>query len=297
MFLEKKTPGIQAPKDPDSHPFTAPEGYWVKCDECSTILQKSILENNYDVCPECSFHFRVTGLKRIEHIVDAGSFVEKDKNIETTDVLEFVDSKPYPRRLEASQKANGVKDAFISGSAKIEGVPVEIGSFEFFFMGGSMGMVVGEKVARLFERAIQKKHPAIIFQSSGGARMHEGILSLMQMAKTAAVLEKFKKKNKQPYISILTDPTTGGVAASFAMLGDFHIAEPKALVGFAGPRVIQQTINQKLPEGFQRAEFLLEHGMIDQIVDRRKMRNEITKILQFFRSDYKNSFVKSSKEI
>lgn len=283
MFLEKKTPGIRSPKDPDSHPFTAPDGYWVKCDECSTILQKSVLENNHDVCTECSFHFRITGHRRIELLVDPGSFVEKDTQLETSDVLEFVDSKPYPQRLDAAQKKSGLKDAFVSGTAKINGIPVEVGSFEFFFMGGSMGMVVGEKVSRLLERALLKKHPAIIFQSSGGARMQEGILSLMQMAKTAAVLEKFKKKCKKPYISVLTDPTTGGVAASFAMLGDFHISEPKALVGFAGPRVIQQTINQQLPEGFQRAEFLLEHGMIDQITDRRNLREEITKILNYFK--------------
>ncbi|MEZ4814628.1 MAG: acetyl-CoA carboxylase, carboxyltransferase subunit beta [Bdellovibrionota bacterium] len=283
MFLEKKTPGIRSPKDPESHPFTAPEGYWIKCDQCSSILQRSVLQNNFDVCTECSFHFRVTAHRRIELLVDEGSFVEKDKNLETTDVLGFVDSKPYPQRLEAAQKKSGLKDAFVSGSATIHKIPVEVGSFEFFFMGGSMGMVVGEKVARLFERALQKKRPAIIFQSSGGARMQEGILSLMQMAKTAAVLEKYKKKCKQPYLSILTDPTTGGVAASFAMLGDFHISEPKALVGFAGPRVIQQTINQQLPEGFQRAEFLLEHGMIDQITDRRQLKEEVTKILNFFR--------------
>lgn len=283
MFLEKKTPGIRSPKDPESHPFTAPEGYWVKCDQCSSIYQKTVLQSNFDVCTECSFHFRISAHRRIELLVDADSFVEKDAQLETTDVLSFVDSKPYPQRLEAAQKKSGFKDAFISGSAKIQGIPVEVGSFEFFFMGGSMGMVVGEKVARLLERAMQKKRPAIIFQSSGGARMQEGILSLMQMAKTAAVLEKFKKKCKQPYISILTDPTTGGVAASFAMLGDFHISEPKALVGFAGPRVIQQTINQQLPDGFQRAEFLLEHGMIDQIVDRRDLKVEIAKILSFFK--------------
>jgi acetyl-CoA carboxylase carboxyl transferase subunit beta len=282
MFLEKKTPGIRAPKDLESHPFTAPEGYWVKCDECSTILQRSVLNDNHAVCPECSFHFRITGHRRIELLVDKDTFVEKDKDIETSDVLSFVDSKPYPKRLETTQKNSGLKDAFVAGSAKIDGIPVQVGSFEFFFMGGSMGMVVGEKVCRLLERAMKNKEPAIIFQSSGGARMQEGILSLMQMAKTAAVLEKFKAKCKQPYISILTDPTTGGVAASFAMLGDFHIAEPKALVGFAGPRVIQQTINQKLPEGFQRSEFLLEHGMIDQIVDRRQLKTEITKLLRFF---------------
>jgi acetyl-CoA carboxylase carboxyl transferase subunit beta len=282
MILEKKTPGIQSPKDPDSHPFTAPDGYWVKCGDCGAILQKSILENNFDVCTECSHHFRATAYRRIEMVVDPKSFVEKDQSIETSDVLEFVDSKPYPVRLKKSQEQTGIKDSFISGSAKIGGLPVEIGSFEFFFMGGSMGMVVGEKVSRLFERALAKKTPAIIFQSSGGARMQEGILSLMQMAKTAAALEKFKKKCKKPYISILTDPTTGGVAASFAMLGDFHIAEPKALVGFAGPRVIKQTINQDLPDGFQRAEFLLEHGMIDSIVDRRHLRAELIKILSYF---------------
>ena len=282
MILEKKTPGIQSPKDPDSHPFTAPDGYWVKCGDCGAILQKSILENNFDVCTECSHHFRATAYRRIEMVVDPKSFVEKDQSIETSDVLEFVDSKPYPVRLKKSQEQTGIKDSFISGSAKIGGLPVEIGSFEFFFMGGSMGMVVGEKVSRIFERALAKKTPAIIFQSSGGARMQEGILSLMQMAKTAAALERFKKKCKKPYISILTDPTTGGVAASFAMLGDFHIAEPKALVGFAGPRVIKQTINQDLPKGFQRAEFLLEHGMIDSIVDRRNLRAELIKILSYF---------------
>jgi acetyl-CoA carboxylase carboxyl transferase subunit beta len=282
MILEKKTPGIQSPKDPDTHPFTAPDGYWVKCGDCGAILQKSVLQNNFDVCTECHHHFRSTAYRRIEMVVDPKSFIEKDQSIETSDVLKFVDSKPYPSRLKKSQEQTGIKDSFISGSAKINGQPVEIGSFEFSFMGGSMGMVVGEKVSRLFERALAKKSPAIIFQSSGGARMQEGILSLMQMAKTAAALEKFKKKCKKPYISILTDPTTGGVAASFAMLGDFHIAEPKALVGFAGPRVIKQTINQKLPEGFQRAEFLLEHGMIDAIIDRKNLRAELIKILSYF---------------
>lgn len=175
MILEKKTPGIQSPKDPDSHPFTAPDGYWVKCGDCGAILQKSILENNFDVCTECSHHFRATAYRRIEMVVDPKSFVEKDQSIETSDVLEFVDSKPYPVRLKKSQEQTGIKDSFISGSAKIGGLPVEIGSFEFFFMGGSMGMVVGEKVSRIFERALAKKTPAIIFQSSGGARMQEGI--------------------------------------------------------------------------------------------------------------------------
>ena len=282
MFFQKKTPGIQSAKDPESHPFTAPEGYWIKCDDCGAILQKSQLQENADVCSECGFHFRIAAHRRIEIVLDSKSFTEEDRTIETTDVLSFKDSKPYPERLRKSQTQTGLRDAFVTGSGKISNIPVEIGSFEFFFMGGSMGMVVGEKVARTFERGIRKNRPVIIFQSSGGARMQEGILSLMQMAKTVAVLNRFKTSTKKPFISILTDPTTGGVAASFAMLGDFHLAEPKALIGFAGPRVIQQTINQKLPAGFQRSEFLLEHGMIDKIIDRRNLRSELTKILSYF---------------
>jgi len=274
----KKTPGIKTPKGVEDSPFTAPEGFWIRCESCHAILQKSVVSENLSVCTECAHHFRVTGRERIHLTVDAGSFQELDTDIATLDVLKFFDSKSYADRLEASIKKTKQREAFVSGEAKVRGMPVQIGSFEFSFMGGSMGGVVGEKVARMFDRARTHRTPAIIFHASGGARMQEGIISLMQMAKTTAALSEMKKAGL-PYVSVLTDPTTGGVAASFAMLGDLNIAEPGALIGFAGPRVIAQTINQKLPEGFQSSEFLLEHGMIDSIVPRREIPSYLFKVL------------------
>jgi len=274
----RKTPGIKQPKDPKSSTFAAPEGFWVRCSECAAVLQHNALEGNLHVCTECGHHFRLNARRRLDLVCDPGSFEEQDQHLSPKDILGFFDSQAYTDRLERSSKKTRLKDAFIGGRALLRKRPIEIGAFEFSFMGGSMGMVVGEKVARLFDRAFEAKAPAIIFHASGGARMQEGLLSLMQMAKTTAALSRLKKAGI-PYISVLTDPTTGGVAASFAMLGDVHVAEPNALVGFAGPRVIEQTINQKLPEDFQRAEFLLEHGMIDAIVARKDLRAYLDRML------------------
>jgi acetyl-CoA carboxylase carboxyl transferase subunit beta len=276
----KNTPGVKAPKDPNSTTFVPPEGFWIRCVECHAILQQNHVSANHQVCTECGHHFRMSAHKRIDLICDSGSFVEHDSQLEARDILEFFDSKSYKDRLKTSIGKTRLKDAFVAGTGKINGRTVEVGAFEFSFMGGSMGMIVGEKVSRLFDRAAAHKRPAIVFQASGGARMQEGLLSLMQMAKTTVALTQLKKLGV-PYISILTDPTTGGVAASFAMLGDVQIAEPGALIGFAGPRVIQQTINQKLPDNFQRAEFLLEHGMIDAIVPRGEIKSYLSRVLQF----------------
>jgi acetyl-CoA carboxylase carboxyl transferase subunit beta len=255
-----------------------PHGLWVKCDHCGEIIYKKEVERNLDVCPKCNYHFRVCATKRINIVVDEGTFVELDAQLESVDALEFKDLKRYKDRLKDLQREKGPKEAIVVGEGLIKGTNVMIGVFEFSFMGGSMGSVVGEKIARLVEQAMEKRCGIIIFSSSGGARMQEGILSLMQMAKTAAVISKLKKEGL-PFISVLTDPTTGGVTASFAMLGDIIVAEPRALIGFAGPRVIEQTIRQKLPEGFQRAEYLLEHGMIDMIVERKMIKETLSKLL------------------
>jgi acetyl-CoA carboxylase carboxyl transferase subunit beta len=275
-----KTPGIKAPKDPLSSRFQAPEDYWMNCSECHAILQTQAVADNHQVCLECGHHFRMTAAARLAMICDANSFVEHDANLQPVDRLEFFDSRSYADRIKSSQKKTKMNDAFIGGEGTLLGRKIQIGAFEFSFMGGSMGSVVGEKVARIFDRAFETRSPAIVCHSSGGARMHEGILSLMQMAKTTVSLSRMKDAGI-PYISVLTDPTTGGVAASFAMLGDVHVAEPKALIGFAGPRVIQQTIAQKLPENFQRSEFLLEHGMIDAIVPRSELRDYLGRVLRF----------------
>jgi acetyl-CoA carboxylase carboxyl transferase subunit beta len=280
MSLEKiKNPGLKSPLREEEKIFRAPEGFWVRCPECGAILQQDAVQENQNCCTECQHHYRISGLDRIRMIIDPDSFVEFDADLRPTDFLEFFDSQSYADRLKRSQSKTGILDAFIAGSALIGGRPVQMGTFEFTFMGGSMGTVVGEKIARLFERALINKQPAIVIQASGGARMQEGLSSLMQMSKTLCVLSKLNQAGI-PYISILTDPTTGGVAASFALLGDITIAEPKALIGFAGPRVIQQTINERLPKDFQRAEFLLEHGMIDAIVPRSELRNYLDRVLR-----------------
>ncbi len=259
-----------------------PEGLWIKCESCGEILYKKEVDRNMGVCLRCNHHFRIGPRERLAFVVDEGSFEELDHHLEPTDPLGFKDVKRYKDRLKALKKKGASKEAFISGRGRIRDVEVMIGLFDFSFMGGSMGSVVGEKIARLFERAIEEKRGVIIFSASGGARMQEGIFSLMQMAKTAAAIGEFKR-HPYPYISVLTDPTTGGVTASFAMLGDIIIAEPKALIGFAGPRVIEQTIKQQLPEGFQRAEYLLEHGMIDMIVNRKDMKDVLYRLLSIFR--------------
>lgn len=274
----KRTPGIAKQVTKTRGPFSAPEDLFLRCDSCHAILQREVVRQNAQVCTECGHHFRIGAVDRLKLVADSDSLVFCDQELEPQDRLEFFDSKSYVDRIKASQKKTAMKEAFVSASGAIHGCPVELGAFEFSYMGGSMGCVVGEKVARIFDRALERKAGAVVFQASGGARMQEGILSLMQMAKTSASLSRLKDAGL-PYISVLTDPTTGGVAASFAMLGDVHVAEPKALIGFAGPRVIQQTLQQKLPENFQSAEFLLEHGMIDAIVSRKELRSYLGRIL------------------
>ncbi len=247
---------------------------WVKCNSCNEIIYRKVIERNFQVCPKCDYHFQIPARKRIESVVDPESFVEYDANLSSGDPLEFKDSKRYPHRIKESQEATGHKDAIVCGEARIEGHPAMMGVFEFNFMGGSLGSVVGEKITRLIERAIEKRVGVVIICASGGARMQEGILSLMQMAKTSAALARLREE-KIPYISVLTDPTTGGVSASIGMLGDVILAEPKAMIGFAGPRVIKETIRAELPEGFQRAEYLLDHGMVDRIVGRKDLRHTL----------------------
>jgi len=252
---------------------------WIKCNSCNEISYRKVIERNLQVCPKCNYHFPIPARRRMEYILDPGTFTEFDANLTSIDFLEFKDLKRYPARIKESQEATGMKEAILCGEGKIEGQPAMIGTFEFKFLGGSLGSVVGEKIARLIERAIEKKIGAVIFCASGGARMQEGILSLMQMAKTSAVLAKLHE-NRLPYISVLTDPTTGGVTASIGMLGDIILAEPKAMIGFTGPIVIKETIRAELPEGFQRAEYLLSHGMIDQIVERKDLRRTLASLLR-----------------
>jgi len=256
-----------------------PEGMWVKCPGCSeTILGKDI-EANLNVCPKCGHHYRIPARKRLEILLDNGTWQEFDAGMKSVDFLNFKDAKSYQDRIDAAVAKGGSKDAVICVEGTIEGVGVQVACFDFAFMGGSMGSVVGEKITRSIERGLEQHQPVIVISASGGARMQESILSLMQMAKTSAALAKLKQAGI-PFISLLTDPTTGGVTASFAMLGDLNIAEPKALIGFAGPRVIEQTIRQKLPEGFQRAEYLLEHGMVDVIIPRTELRPKLASILK-----------------
>jgi acetyl-CoA carboxylase carboxyl transferase subunit beta len=243
----------------------APEGLWIKCPSCGETIYAGDLDANCNVCPKCDFHFRISARKRLEMLLDEGSFVEHDAGMISVDVLQFKDTKSYADRIQGALSKGGARDAIICGEARLEGMPLQVSVFDFSFMGGSMGSVVAART------------PFIIFSASGGARMQESILSLMQMAKTSAALAIMKEQGL-PFISVLTDPTTGGVTASFAMLGDINIAEPRALIGFAGPRVIEQTIRQKLPEGFQRAEYLLDHGMVDLIVNRKEMRQTLAKL-------------------
>ena len=251
-------------------------GKWIKCDNCKEILYKEDVRKNYSVCPNCGKHFRLSSRRRIVQIIDEGTFEELNANLHTTDPIKF---EGYLQKIKSLEEKTKIKEAVRTGIGKINGISVAIGVMDANFMMGSMGEVVGEKITRLIETAIEKHLPVILFCASGGARMQEGMVSLMQMAKTSAVLSKLNKAGLL-YISVFTDPTTGGVTASFASLGDIILAEPGALIGFAGPRVIEQTINQKLPEGFQRAEFLLEHGFVDRIVERKDMKNELCKILK-----------------
>jgi len=256
-----------------------PEGLWVKCPECSQVIYNKDLAASLNVCPKCAHHFRIGAIERLKQLCDDQAWCEFDVELRSTDPLKFVDTKPYRKRLEASIAATGMKDAVVCAIGRIDGVETSLAAMEYAFIGGSMGVVVGEKITRAIERAIERRLPVVIVSCSGGARMMEGTLSLMQMAKISAALARLGRAGL-PFISVLTDPTTGGVTASFAMLGDVIYAEPKALIGFAGPRVIEQTIRQKLPEGFQRSEFLLEKGMLDAVVDRREMKAMIGRTLR-----------------
>jgi len=260
-----------------------PDGLWVKCDNCGEIIYKKELEKKYYVCPKCDYHFRIGYDIYVSILFDEGTFEEFNRNIKSTDPLSFKDSKKYSDKYKATVKKTGLNEAVVTGVGRIEKHQVVMALMDFRFLGGSMGSVVGEKISRAIDKAIELKCPLIILSSSGGARMHEGILSLMQLAKTSAKLARLSQRGL-PYISLLTNPTTGGTTASYAMLGDIIIAEPKAMVGFAGPRVIEKTIGKKLPEGFQRAEFLLEHGMIDMIVERKDQRETLGKILALLES-------------
>ena len=257
-----------------------PEGLWVKCPDCAQAIYNKDLTTNLFVCPKCAHHFPISAADRLRALFDDEAWIEHDKGLVSTDPLKFTDTKSYKTRLEASIKATGLNDAIIVASGSIDRIPAVVAVMEYAFIGGSMGVVVGEKVTRAIERAIEARQPVIIVCCSGGARMMEGARSLMQMAKICGALARLDKA-RLPYIAVLTDPTTGGVTASFAMLGDLNVAEPRAQIGFAGPRVIEQTIRQKLPEGFQRSEFLLDRGMLDLIVDRREMKGAIARALRF----------------
>ena len=256
---------------------SVPAGLFTQCPGCRETLDTASLEKNDNVCPQCQHHFPLSIARRLELVLDPGTFVEEDATIESVDPLGFRDSKRYGERLRSAKRTAGPSDSVKAGAGTIDGQPVQLGVFVFEFMGGSMGSVAGEKVTRVFERALERRTPAIVFSASGGARMQEGVLSLMQMAKTSAALGRLREAGL-PYISVLLHPTTGGVAASFAMLGDVILAEPKAQIGFAGARVIQNTIRQRLPQGFQRAEFLLDHGFLDHIVPRREMRETLGRL-------------------
>jgi acetyl-CoA carboxylase carboxyl transferase subunit beta len=277
-WFEQAPPEPKAgPRQPDADKV---QQLWTKCPTCAEVLYNEDLSGTRQVCPKCGYHLRFDCLERLALLIDEDSFIRHDAGLSPTDPLGFVDSKPYTKRIKASQAKTGYRDAYVAGTATIEGIELQIGTFDFRFMGGSMGSVVGELITRQLERAVALKQPAVVVSSSGGARMQEGVLSLMQMAKTCAALARLRDEANMPYISVLTHPTTGGVAASFAMLGDLILAEPNALIGFAGPRVIEQTIGEALPEGFQTSEYLLEHGMIDRIVPRTEMASTIARSLR-----------------
>jgi acetyl-CoA carboxylase carboxyl transferase subunit beta len=267
------------PIEPPADKSRVPEGLWVKCPSCSEIIYNKDLVASLHVCTKCAHHFRLNATERLKTLFD-GEWQEYDAGLTSLDPLSFTDTKPYSSRLTTSISGTGLQDAVITATGNLHGLRCSIAAMEYGFIGGSMGVVVGEKITRAIERAISERIPVIIVACSGGARMMEGALSLMQMAKISAALARLDRA-RLPYVSVLTDPTTGGVTASFAMLGDVNIAEPKALIGFAGPRVIEQTIRQKLPDGFQRSEFLLEHGMLDMVVDRREMKDAIARFLRF----------------
>ena len=277
-FRKEKQP-IEPPKEKRIQT----EGLWVKCANCKQTLWKKDLENNLLCCPKCNHHFKMGSRARLEMLFDDGRYKEHDAGLASTDPLQFKDNKSYSDRLKQAERSTGLKDALITGEGQLEGKPAIICAMEFQFIGGSMGAVVGEKVTRAIDQCIAKKFPLVVVSCSGGARMMEGAISLMQMSKISAGLARLDEVRK-PYISVLTDPTTGGVTASFAMLGDLNIAEPGALIGFAGPRVIEQTIRQKLPQGFQRAEFLLAHGMLDAIVPRKELKGYLARAFRLLRA-------------
>jgi len=280
-WFKRESNGAANPPGQESTHTVRTEGLWLKCDGCREIIWKKDLDGTLNTCGKCGHHFRMDARSRLRMLFDGGVYEERDESLESSDPLGFVDSKPYKERLAATQAATSLRDALISATGKLEGRTVNICAMEPRFIGGSMGAVTGEKITRAIERSIALRAPLIVVSASGGARMQEGAVSLMQMAKVSAALMRLDEAHL-PYISVLTDPTTGGVTASFAMLGDLNIAEPGALIGFAGPRVIEQSIRQKLPEGFQRSEFLLKHGMLDAVVARGEMKAWIAKALDFF---------------
>ncbi|MBM89932.1 MAG: acetyl-CoA carboxylase carboxyl transferase subunit beta [Gammaproteobacteria bacterium] len=277
-WIDKILPSIARDRRESKKRSSVPEGIWKKCPRCEAMLYKKSLTENFDVCPKCDYHLRISARRRIELFLDQGEIVELNADLESSDILKFKDLKRYKDRLFAAQKSTGEKEALVAVQGQLEGMPLVVLAFEFGFIGGSMGAVVGEKFTQAVNTCIQETLPLVCFSTSGGARMQEAMVSLMQMAKTSAALQKLKQESL-PYISVLVDPVYGGVSASLAMLGDINIAEPNALVGFTGPDVIQQTVRVKLPEGFQRSEFLLEHGAIDMIVDRRYLRSKIASVL------------------
>jgi acetyl-CoA carboxylase carboxyl transferase subunit beta len=280
-FKRDKAAGETLLKPENGEKRVRTEGLWQKCEGCRQIIWKKELEANFNVCPKCGWHTRIDAVTRLKLLLDDGAWDENDKGLRSSDPLDFVEKQPYREKLKGIQQSTNLDDAVVSASGKLDGRPIQICSMEVKFIGGSMGCVVGEKIARAIERSIAQRQPLVIVSASGGARMQEGAISLMQMAKISAALMRLDEA-RIPYISVMTDPTTGGVTASYAMLGDLNIAEPGALIGFAGPRVIEQTIRQKLPEGFQRSEFLLKHGMLDAVVPRLELKPYISKALKFF---------------
>ena len=280
-WFTRQKPSVEGEPAKEGEKSVRTEGLWQKCEACGQIIWRKAVEDNLQVCPKCGHHFRIGAAERLQQLLDEGVYKAYDADLHSSDPLQFVDSKPYSQRLREMRNATQLPDAVICASGLLAGRPVQICALELKFIGGSMGAVVGEKITRAIERCLKEKSALIIVSASGGARMQEGAISLMQLAKLSAALMKLDEA-RLPYISVLTDPTTGGVTASFAMLGDLNIAEPGALIGFAGPRVIEQTIRQKLPEGFQRSEFLLDHGFLDAVVKRTEMKQYIANALEFF---------------
>ena len=280
-WFTRQKPSLEGGPPSDEEKSVRTEGLWQKCEACGQIIWRKAVEDNLNVCPKCGHHFRISAAERLQQLLDDGQYVTHDAELRSSDPLEFVDSKPYSQRLAEMQAATNLPDAVICASGLLNGRQVQVCALELKFIGGSMGAVVGEKITRAIERCVEQRMPLISVSASGAPRMQEGAISLMQLAKLSAALMRLDEA-RLPYISVLTDPTTGGVTASFAMLGDLNIAEPDALIGFAGPRVIEQTIRQKLPEGFQRSEFLLEHGFLDAVVKRPDLKNYISNALNFF---------------